>query len=276
MQKDDLTEALLRQLKARDAADSRIAAELMRTADLLNAEPDSSGLPVPPLDREIYISLHCYRLFLLRQIRCSQEQLWYQTEAEACLRNRKVYALSPAIREFCGQTELLTSGYAEMTVDDVPETLFSLIPPQRLIFVLLCLLTEAFSQSPAYNALRLTVSHEKDQIRIVMRFREGTDADKKTLPEPVWELGTDAGLPASPQAIIRLFEEAFQVRILRQENDEQHLYSLVFSAASPVDGLGTVESDKLSLPASPLSVYHAMLGAVIPAEELLRFDSRRL
>ena len=276
MRKVDLAEALQRQLNARDAADSLVAAELMRAADLLNQTPDASGLPEDPVARELYVSLHSYRMYLLRQIRCSQELLWYQTESEGFLRSRNTFALAPALREFCAETELLTSGYAEMTTDDIPETLCAAIPPQRLSFVLLCLLTESLAQSPAYNALRFTVKEENGQIRITMCFSEGTASDKKTLPEPAWDPAQDAGLPASPVQIIRCFTETFNVRMLRQETDELHLCSLTLPAAERVTGSGRVESDRKPLPECPVSIYHAMLEAVIPPEDILLFDTRRL
>ncbi len=276
MRKEELAAALLRQLDARDAADSRIAAELMRAADLLNKAPDASGLPAAPLERELFISLHSLRMSLLRQIRFNEELLWYETKAESCLRSRKVYALSPVIREFCSEIELLASGYVEMTVDDVPETLCSAIPPQRLSFVMLCLLTESLAQSPAYNSFRFTAAEEEGRIRISLCFCEGTNPEKKNLPEPAWAPAVNAELPAAPQQIIRRFTEMFDVRILRQETDRQHLYSLSFPSVLPVDTVGTFGSDRAHLPECPVSVYHAMLEAVIPAEELLLFDTRRL
>ena len=94
---------------------------------------------------------------------------------------------------------------------------------------------------------------------------------------------TEMGLPGETRDGVRVLTgsrdlSAYDpfVRMLRQETDELHLYSLTIPAAEKVAGSGRVESDRRPLPECPVSICHAMLEAVIPAEDILLFDTRRL
>lgn len=250
-------------LQAHSQADRETLLAVQYAARQLCVQKDDTGMPIDPVQREIYLSLMetCYRL--QRQIACSEELLSY----EKGLRNTAVeFDLCRILRRFVNLIEELTDGRIAIGACTIPHGLYARMHPERLNFTLLHMMERMLWEMPEANMMDFSAKCVQKDLRIEMRFWRDPDRNSEPLQflTPVDEKGM---LPDSPINLTKYFCECYQARILRQASDGKPVCSLVLPAARALNPLLKVSSDSAKLLDDTL--FRAVLSNFVSVETML-------
>ncbi len=237
---------------------------ILYAADRLNRAPDEDGLPADPAVREPFLSIQDQCYALLRQSLCDHELLWYESAAAPF----PVIGLTPPLRRFFGQTELLTERYLQAGSCDLESRLFAETDENRLIFALTALLTETLRDLQGQNVLDLSARREDGKIRIELVFRH--DPAQQREPLPLSGRLSRSASPASDAMLLERFCSTFGARIMRRAAEGSMFCTLELPAADSPGAV--VRSAPILQEESRFSLFHVMLSALIPAEVLWESD----
>lgn len=267
-----LSDDAIAMLRARNTADLRAAASLQETAMLFGSQRDDAGIPVDAAERAAYLSLQRALLFLLYELLCGEELLWYETYDPAKHQDADASDLCKTLRHFLNMADLMTGNYLAVGAHEIPRFLYANVQPERLIFVLLHQLIRIWDQDITLNTVELFASKEHGELRIDLMLRRDEHAGTDPLPEPESPVLQHCGVPDAAAALTERFCKLYGARLIRRDSEGARGCSLSLPAAGMMDTRLQLHSDGAPPIVGARTIYHAVLAALVPTEAILWGD----
>ena len=265
-----LTDEALNALRDSNAHDLEAAAACQTSANALRREyeTDDAGIPLDPQARERYISLHREAFSRLFALACGEELLWYECNARDAGQETAVSDICKALRGFVNRVDMLTGPHLVIGAHSVPGWLYTEVPSDRLVFVLLLQLLLLWQRDLTLNSLEFFAKKEADEIRIEMNLRRDPAADTEPLPQEFAGLTEEAAAPMTER-----FCREFQASCLCRTANGGQSCSLRLPAAGILQQQVEVHSDGIRSINGGRNACHALLSRLIPTETLLWGDA---
>ena len=253
--------ALMRQhIEVSDRSVSEMLSALGRMESAPDAEPSAEHRII----RNACISI-------LHQLFCEEELLWYELPDENAPELMRPVCVSDLLREFLAGIKGRVST-AFQTDAKIEENLYARIEPNRLLFVLLSLFSEAQQGDPARTQFSLTAEQDSSgSIRILLRFRRRTpDAGNAPFFRPYTE--TDSSV-LNEQYLRTCFCKLFGAAISPVQDGDADGFLLVLPGDASLPETLTFRASVPPVPNGIDSKFAVMLSRVLDTESLKEHQS---
>ena len=197
---------------------------------------------------------------LLHQQYCEEELLWYELPDESIPALLMPVSVTDILRQFLAGIRAQTGDIFTADAVEIAENLTARTEPNRLLFVLLSLFTEAQQGNPARTHFRLTAAQNGDRICISLTFSGDSDDGAAGLFRQYAE--TD-GSVLNEQNLRLHFCRLFGAEIKPVQTDSADGFLLELPAESRMPETLTFHAPEPAPPNGPDSKYAVMLSRVL-------------